>query len=119
MKIWTAFIFDLYLQRFKIRKAIADNRTTLLIESVLAVEKIHNAAADDSVQSHQGPLMPTREAGPIIALMDFPELDDRFPIHATTLTSIHVDRRQRMEENGASRRYVKSIIRRQAGAHYG
>jgi len=86
MKIWTALIFDLYLKRFKVRKAIADNRTTLLIESVLAVEKVHNAAADDGVQSHQGPLMPAREVRPIIALVDFPKLDHRFPIHATIRT---------------------------------
>jgi hypothetical protein len=72
LKIGPAILFEILFKIFEIRKTIPDDDPALLIQAVLAVEKIDNASADDRIQGHQRSFVLAGHSRPAVLFMGFP-----------------------------------------------
>jgi len=72
LEVWSTVLFELLLHGFEVRETISDDGTTLIVETILSVQKIDNAAADHRIERHEGPFKLCRDSGPAGLLMRFP-----------------------------------------------
>jgi len=72
LKVGTTILLELMFYGLEVTQTVTDDRAALLVESLLAVQEIDDAAADHRVECHQRSLKLGRDAGPAGLLMCFP-----------------------------------------------
>ena len=72
LKVGTTILLELLFYGLEVAQAVTDDRAALLVESLVAVQEIDDAAADYRVECHQRTLKLGRDAGPAVLLMRFP-----------------------------------------------
>lgn len=81
LKVGAAVLIEFLLQHSEIREAVPENPSPLIIESLLAVEKVDDTAADDRVERHERSLVLAGDTRPAVVLMRIPGLGDTISIH--------------------------------------
>jgi hypothetical protein len=85
LKVGLAVFIEFVGQVIKVRNAIFDDSNSLGIKSLRAIEEIHDASADHSVQCHQRPFELAFHLRPPLRLVGFPERQHGIPIHLADL----------------------------------